>query len=692
MSFGSLRTKIFLVLVAILATVAGFVMVFTQNEVEQAIFESEERAAVNVVDLLALDISVRYETLLRDKVETIRSRRRQLEEFGQVVRRTLDTYAQLAKSGAVSREAARGMALSWMNGMSFAGRYVFAYDQSWKALAYPDPAKIGQDLFPYRDFKGQSVVGSMWQDATRFGHAFSTYRWPSLETGALVTSFGYFGHHREWDLVFVVVDNSSDVEADVQAKLRQIEAALVDTLGRLTIAKEGFAFIFDGSGRDVAPPPPEHADLLRTPNLATGIGLREELIQAWREGWRTSGVFVPAGDPGAGWETRVSYFKALDWHIAAVVPRADLEAPARALIHRQGLVFAGLLVVVVALAYALAGRITRPLNDLAAYAWVVPTMDLTAPADVPKQIAALPDRYRDEVGRLAETLIRMDGQLRENVARMMNEAASRERMESELAIAREIQLGLLPGPEDALPAGRAIDMFPTMIAAKEVGGDLYDYFVKDGRLLCFAIGDVSGKGVPAALFMGITRTLLRAAAEAGDDPAGIMVKVNEGLCRNNPNMMFVTLFLGVLDLGTGELRYANAGHPPPFRIAPDGAIDCFKGLSGPACGVAEGVPYRTFSAVMARGETLFGFSDGVTDATDPGKALFGEDRTRDCLAREAAPTAEWLVRRLLADIDGFVAGSEQADDITILSLRFLGPEGRAPGAAAAVGGAMGREA
>src|SRR5690606_20537955 len=141
------------------------------------------------------------------------------------------------------------------------------------------------------------------------------------------------------------------------------------------------------------------------------------------------------------------------------------------------------------------------------------------------------------------------------------ETSSRERLESELSIAHDIQMGLLPVPLDRTILDK-VDLYATMLPAKEVGGDLYDYFLLNNGKLCFVIGDVSDKGVPAALFMAVTRTLVRACAEDETDPAQLMERVNNRLSENNPNLMFVTLILAVIDLETGELAWANAGHPP----------------------------------------------------------------------------------------------------------------------------------
>src|SRR5690606_8982484 len=218
-----------------------------------------------------------------------------------------------------------------------------------------------------------------------------------------------------------------------------------------------------------------------------------------------------------------------------------------------------------------------------------------------------------------------------------------------LNIARDIQMGLLPIP---LPRNvlEKIDLYATMIPAKEVGGDLYDYFVlPDGRL-CFAIGDVSDKGVPAALFMAVTRTLVRASAEDETDPALLMDRVNNRLAENNPNLMFVTLILAVLDLDTGDLCWANGGHAAPCVVQPDGHLRWLEGRSGPACGVQEGVSYRSFRTRLERGEIFVGYTDGVTEALDPEGRLYGDPRLFALLGRLGSTDAEGITAHVLKDV------------------------------------------
>jgi sigma-B regulation protein RsbU (phosphoserine phosphatase) len=197
---------------------------------------------------------------------------------------------------------------------------------------------------------------------------------------------------------------------------------------------------------------------------------------------------------------------------------------------------------------------------------------------------------------------------------------------------------------------------------------LYDYFLLPNGKLCLAIGDVSGKGVPAALFMAVTRTLIRASAEDETDPAAIVTRVNNRLAENNPNLMFVTLLLGVLDLDTGELQWANAGHPPPLLIGADGAVREMPGRSGPACGVQEDLNYRGLTTRLQPGETLVGYTDGVTDAADAGGVQYGLERMIGVLSRQDA-TAARLTEGLLDDIRSHAKDVEQTDDITLIVLR-----------------------
>lgn len=248
-------------------------------------------------------------------------------------------------------------------------------------------------------------------------------------------------------------------------------------------------------------------------------------------------------------------------------------------------------------------------------------------------------------------------------------------LEQELEIARELQVSLLPAP---LPAEASFELDAVMQAAKEVGGDFYDFFKLDARHLAVVIADVSGKGVPAAFFMAVTRTHVRSAAATVASPAETIRRVNDLLSRENEQMMFVTLFYGVLDLATGVLTYANAGHNPPFAVRASGAIEPLPRTGDPALGIVEDAAYGELETRFSPGDALFLYTDGVTEAFDVDGRIFEDSRLVEIL-EEGGRTlpADALNALVLERVARFERGADQTDDITLLALRFLGPAGAA---------------
>lgn len=243
-------------------------------------------------------------------------------------------------------------------------------------------------------------------------------------------------------------------------------------------------------------------------------------------------------------------------------------------------------------------------------------------------------------------------------------------LQQELEIASQVQLAILP---KTFPPEPSIVLDAHMTPAREVGGDFYDYFHVDERTIGFVVADVSGKGIPAALFMAIARTLLRSTALFERSPAGCVRRVNDLLAMENDQMLFVTLFYGVIDLDSGRVTYVNAGHNPPYRIAPTGEITTVPSTSGMAVAVIEGFVYKEGAFDMQPGETLMLFTDGVTEAIDIDGELYGEARLEAFLATGAK---DWsmseICREALHSIRVFERGAPQADDITCLALRYLG--------------------
>jgi sigma-B regulation protein RsbU (phosphoserine phosphatase) len=249
---------------------------------------------------------------------------------------------------------------------------------------------------------------------------------------------------------------------------------------------------------------------------------------------------------------------------------------------------------------------------------------------------------------------------------------ARQRMADELSVGREIQMSMLPLIFPAFPERHDFCVFASLNPAREVGGDFYDFFLIDDDHFCFCVGDVSGKGVPAALFMAVTHALIQSRAADDLSPASILAHVNGEISRHNDASMFVSIFLAILDLRTGEFSYANAGHNPPYIKRRYGALDRLDQIHGPVIGAVEDVSYQEGSGRLSLGDMFFLFTDGVTEAMNRQKQLYGEGRLVDLLSSRDHKSAETLTRAVADDVRVFEAGADQADDVTILSLQFFG--------------------
>jgi phosphoserine phosphatase RsbU/P len=240
----------------------------------------------------------------------------------------------------------------------------------------------------------------------------------------------------------------------------------------------------------------------------------------------------------------------------------------------------------------------------------------------------------------------------------------------ELEHAALIQRSILPNQFPAFPHRTEFELHAAMVPAKEVGGDLFDFFMIDDDHLGFVIGDVSGKGVPAALFMAVSRTLLRATARHEPSPGECFTHVNATLLEQNVSSMFVTLFYGVLDLRSGELQFASGGHNPAYIFSANGTLRALAGKSGPLLGIFEGVQYRTITDRLEPGEGILLYTDGVTEARSKDGEFFGDERLEKFILDHAAKDAQELTRSLQRAVEDFSAGTPQFDDITVLALRY----------------------
>ncbi|MDP8263236.1 MAG: SpoIIE family protein phosphatase [Candidatus Ancaeobacter aquaticus] len=281
---------------------------------------------------------------------------------------------------------------------------------------------------------------------------------------------------------------------------------------------------------------------------------------------------------------------------------------------------------------------------------------------------------RDEVGDLAVSFNKMVKDLKDYIQRLKETTAIKERMEHELKIAHDIQMSIVPKIFPAFPHRPEFDIYAVLKPAKEVGGDFYDFFFIDETRFCFVIGDVSGKGVPASLFMAVAKTLIKSIAKETQDPSEILDKVNKELLHENDSYIFVTIFCGIMDIRTGVIEYACGGHNPPVVIRENGSVDFLNGSRSTVVGVLEEAIYIKDTLTLATGDTFFMYTDGVTEAFNADHQQFSEQRLRNGIESHKEDTVKKLVVDTLDEINTFTRGVPQSDDITLMVLRYFGPK------------------
>ena len=242
----------------------------------------------------------------------------------------------------------------------------------------------------------------------------------------------------------------------------------------------------------------------------------------------------------------------------------------------------------------------------------------------------------------------------------------------DLNVAREIQLGILPKVFPPFPHRAEFDIYGSMTAAKEVGGDFFDFFLIDNENLGLVIGDVSGKGIPAAIFMAVSRTLIRATGLKGASAGECLRLVNNLLCNESVNSMFVTVFYAIFNTKTGELQYANGGHNPPYLLKGGGVVEMLPSAGNMFLGCFEEAAFETRTVQLNPNDALFLFTDGVTEAFNCENQMYGETRLEEKLNSPTPLAAEEMVNGIINDVSDFSEGFPQSDDITLLAIRYLG--------------------
>lgn len=352
------------------------------------------------------------------------------------------------------------------------------------------------------------------------------------------------------------------------------------------------------------------------------------------------------------------------WSIGIVFPVEEFMADVNGLFYNIIVLGAVGLIIIFLVILFISRSITRPLRNLTQASKIIAEGNFNV---------VLPEiKTRDEMMELHDSFDYMQKKLAEYIVNLKETTSAREKIESELRIAREIQMGMIPHLFPPFPDLSEIDLFAVLKPAKEVGGDLYDFFLLGEDKLCFAIGDVSGKGVPASLFMAVTRTLLRSVADKDGSPSGFVTSLNRSLSYNNESSMFVTFFVGVLHLPTGEIRYSNAGHNPPVIIRETGEVEMFELSKSIPIGLFEDFAYTEATVKLNKGDKLFMYTDGVTEAENCDKELYSPERLVEILQANVKASPIELIKFVEEDVTSHVACTPQSDDITMMTIVYYG--------------------
>lgn len=443
-------------------------------------------------------------------------------------------------------------------------------------------------------------------------------------------------------------------------------AALVAEIGGISLYKTGYAFLISRTGAFLAHP--DKRCIMRESIFSLAAEQAQpELRAIGREMIRGRSGYAAVIHAGRRFLLAYAPVPDAGWSVGVMIPENELFADIRTLNRTVLIIGAAGFTLLLLVVVAISRSITRPLHSL------VRTTAEIARGNLEVRLPAV--RTRDEVQVLARSVDEMRKALKEYIANLTETSRAKERIESELKIARAIQMNFLPKHFPPFPEQSAFDLFAALEPAREVGGDLYDFFMLDERHLFFSVGDVSDKGVPAALFMAVTKTLMKGIAEQGLTPADVLARVNGELCQNNDAAMFVTVACGMLDIATGELIYSNAGHNPPVLLRAGGAPEMLSVPPGLVLGVMQEAVFATRTIRLGPGDRLLLYTDGVTEAMDAGQTLFSEERLLNEVAGLAEAGPQRMVEHIMAAIQAHAAGAAQSDDITVLVLHYKrGPE------------------
>ena len=676
----TLKTKIFLLVFLSVVLISVPIIFLTYGNLKKISRQFEEESFGNVLLLMEDNISSRYLNMLTTEVMMVLERKIHLQTTSFLAKNTWQDLTWLEKN---KKEE---LLANWEKSLHNFNTFFGLFEKSRLKVSSPYFEVLMRDMHR-ADFKGVTLSQLLDLNYLPNSGAFAVFTLSEEDCSLLVQEELCEPGDNSLLLFFLPLDEEyvvsfgvigSDIKKNEQISELAIVESIQEKFDTLALYPNSIVALFSSQKELLAEKGNiKTHDLTDIPDYMLEKAKKEKFYKTTYED-----KDIPEGSYFKAWgdsNIRLFYFKALDWYVLAAVPMKEIESHSETMLYRLALVAGIVIVICVLSGLMLAYRIIKPLQILMHKVLGLANADFehfTAENEdgqsrriLTEFSQDLPVKRTDEVGQLARAFANMGQALETNIENLLHTQAVTQRMQGELNAAREIQLGILKDLQNAEQEDFDVSAF--LEPAKEVGGDLYDYFtLEDGRKV-LAIGDVSGKGVPAALFMSMTVTLIRYAMRSGLTPCEAMQKINETLSENNHSCMFVTLFIGVLDCKTGELAYANGGHCFPYIVNKNSSnLRMAEKTSGPMVGVLDGVAYEGGSIMLEDGDRVLVYTDGVTEAMNEENALYGEERLQGMLLQQRSKKARSIIEAVYGDILAYRGNAEQSDDITMLCFAY----------------------
>ncbi len=677
----TLKTKIFFFVFIFVALISVPIISLSYSSLKNVSRQFEEENFSNVLSLMEDNINSRYLNLLTTEIMAVLERKIHLQSTSFLAKTTWDN---LSWGTADKKE---DVLASWENSLQNFNTFFGIFEKGVLKSASPYFEVLMQDV-SRSDYKGISLAQLLDNEQLPDEGAFAVFSFTEKDCRSLEKYEINGADELSVLLYFLSLDKThiisfgtvlTDIKKNEQLSEQAIINSIQEKFNSLALYPSSIITLFSGNNKLLA-----HRgnfteeDLIDIPSDMLLKAKEDKFLQLTykREDIPQNSYFSAWGDTSI----RLSYFKALDWYVFTAVPVSVIESHSETMLYRLTMIASIVVLVCALVALFLAYHLITPLQILTRKVLGLAQADLETlskeenTSSQQKFLAEfshdLPVKRTDEVGQLARAFANMGQALEINIKNLLQSQATTQRMQGELNAARDIQLGILK-ENSGLPHEKGFSISAFIEPAKEVGGDLYDYFPVASGKKVIVIGDVSGKGVPAALFMAMTVTLLRYAMQAGLSPYEAMQKINDSLSENNPSCMFVTLFIGLFDEETGEFEYANGGHCYPCIVNKNSnEVRELSHISGPMVGVMEDILYTSAKAVLQSGDTLLLYTDGVTEAMNEEKALYDEMRLKAVLLQQKCADTDTLLQKIYEDILAYRGNAEQSDDITMLCFQY----------------------